>query len=184
MGLGLGRHAADGQDLFPGLRPAQRHPRRQYLLEHRRPTTRSRRLIIAGRGDRSYFDARACTSTASRYPTIQSQIPVVHPVIDHDYAFESPDLGRRAQLRDNLTSLSRDEANFDPITAAAQPADLCAPTTADPAVKTIRPIACCAASRQLSPASPPNATWRRTVIDPFGPDVHAVRHDARAMSPT
>ncbi len=49
----------------------------------------------------------------------QKQIPIVHPVIDHEYVFKSPIFGGELGFRSNLTSLTRDTANFDPISQAA-----------------------------------------------------------------
>ena len=87
---------------------------------------------------------------------IQKQIPVVRPVIDHDYVFKYPIFGGELGFRNNLTSLSRDTANFDPITQAAINGSLCGSTSADPTVKTTPTIACCAAYPATTPASPPN----------------------------
>ena len=74
-------------------------------------------VYLAGRGDRSYFDARAMYFYGFSLADDQKQIPVVQPVIDHDYVFKYPIFGGELGFRNNLTSLSRDTANFDPIYA-------------------------------------------------------------------
>ena len=66
----------------------------------------------------------------------QNQIPVVAPVVDHQYAFKSPIFGGELSFRNNLTSVTRDTANFDAISQAAVTGSLCSPTNADPTVKT------------------------------------------------
>ena len=83
-------------------------------------------LYLAGRGDRSYFDARAMYFYGLSRSDIQSQLPVVHPVIDHDYVFKNPIFGGELSFHNNLTSLSRDTASFDPISQAAVNGSLCA----------------------------------------------------------
>ena len=121
-------------------------------------------LYIAGRGDRSYFDARALYFFGFSPSDDQKQIPIVHPVVDYQYVLKNPIFGGELGLHTNLTSLSRDTANFDPISQAAVTGNLCAPTTADPAVKN--------STNCLLRGVPGNytrlsseATWRRTVID-------------------
>jgi LPS-assembly protein len=122
---------------------------------------------IAGRGDRSYFDARVLYFYGYSVFDEQKQIPVVHPVIDHDYTFKYPVFAGELATRSNLTSLSRDSANFDPINQQAVFGGQCLPTTADPTVKT--PANCLlrgvpGAYNRFSNET----TWRRTVIDSAG----------------
>ena len=124
-------------------------------------------VYIAGRGDRSYFEARAMYFYGFSLADDQKQIPVVRPVADHDYVFKYPIFGGELGFRNNLTSLSRDTANFDPITQAAINGSLCASTSPDPTVKTT--------ANCLLRGVPGNYTrfstewtWKRTVIDPLG----------------
>ena len=139
---------------------------------------------MTGRGDTSYFDARAIHYLGLSAYDIQSELPVIHPVIDYSYKFGQPILGGELGYRFNLTSLSRSNADFDPVNLNAFNANLCAPTTADSAVKV--PANC------LLRGIPGDYTrlsgdlmWRRSIIDPFGqvftPFVSA-RADAAAMS--
>src|SRR5262249_56574476 len=76
-------------------------------------------VYLAGRGDRSYFDMRALYFYGLSPLDVQSQLPVVHPVIDHDYVFNSPIFGGELSFHNNLISLSPEAPNFDPISRAA-----------------------------------------------------------------
>src|SRR3954468_5056945 len=76
-------------------------------------------LYLAGRGDRSYFDARTMYFYGLSPVDVQGQLPVVHPVIDHDYVFKNPIFGGELSFHNNLTSVSRDTASFDPISKTA-----------------------------------------------------------------
>jgi LPS-assembly protein len=131
------------------------------------PDTALSQLYISGRGERSYFDARTLYFYGFSLSDDQRQIPVVLPVIDHDYTFKSPILGGELSFRNNLTSLTRDTANFDPISQAAVNGSLCAATSADPTVKN--------STNCLLRGVPGNYTrlssewtWKRTVIDQYG----------------
>src|SRR5262249_11212571 len=93
-------------------------------------------LYLTGRGDRSYFDVPARYFYGFSAFATQSQIPVVHPVLDYNSPSGQPILGGELSYRVTLTSLSRDEAAFDPINNMAFNKELCAPTTADPAANT------------------------------------------------
>ena len=97
--------AGDRPDVLPGLRPAH--------LSARRPTSSSdgltegvSQLYLAGRGDRSYFDMRAMYFYGFSEADVQSQIPIIHPVIDYSYVFGQPVFGGELSYRANLTSLS------------------------------------------------------------------------------
>jgi LPS-assembly protein len=124
-------------------------------------------LYIAGRGDRSYFDARTFHFYGFSLADDQKQLPIIHPVVDHDYVANEPILHGELAARSNLTSLSRDSANFDAISKLAISGNLCGPTTADPAVKN--------SSNCLLRGVPGGytrlsneTTWRRTIIDSAG----------------
>ena len=123
-------------------------------------------LYLAGRGDRSYFDARTLYFYGLSGFDDQGQLPIVHPVIDHDYVFNSPIFGGELSFHNNLISVSRETANFDAISQTALNGNLCA-QTADPAV--INRSNCVLRG---VPGNYTRATtewsWKRTVIDPFG----------------
>ncbi len=139
-------------------------------------------LYFVGRGDRSYFDARALHYYGFSEADVQGQIPTVHPVIDHKYTFEDPVLGGELGFNSNLTSLSRAQADFNPVSASALLTGACTPT-ANPALKT--PTNC------LLRGVPGTYTrfsselhWRRTVIDSYGQvftPFAMLRGDAAAM---
>jgi LPS-assembly protein len=122
-------------------------------------------LFVTGQGNRSYFDARSIYYYGFSVADVQSQIPVIHPVVDYFHTFERPLLGGETGIRTNLTSLSRDKAAFDPITTLGQ--FVCGPNTADPAQKI--PANC------LLRGIPGHYTrfsaeaeWKRTFTDPIG----------------
>jgi LPS-assembly protein len=124
-------------------------------------------LYLAGRGDRSYFDARAMYFYGLSPLDSQGQLPVVHPVIDHDYVFKSPIFGGELSFRNNLISLSRDAVNYNPISQLALTNNLCTPTTADPALINANNCLLRGAPGEYTRAST-EWTWKRTVIDQWG----------------
>ncbi|MFL4982093.1 MAG: LPS-assembly protein LptD [Xanthobacteraceae bacterium] len=141
---------------------------------------------LAGRGERSYFDARAVHYLGLSAFDSQSQLPVIHPVIDYFNTVKQPVFGGELGYRFNVTSLSRSNADFNPITLAAFNMNVCTPTTPDPAAKI--PANC------LLRGIPGDFTrgsadmlWRRTIVDSWGqmftPFVSA-RVDAAALSVT
>jgi len=123
-------------------------------------------LYLVGRGERSYFDARTLYFQGFSSADTQRQIPIVHPVIDHDYTLGQPVMGGELSFRSNLTSLSRGAANFDAISIAAISSGVCGTNTPDPA----RNISNCllrgvpGTYTRLSH----EASWRRTLIDDYG----------------
>jgi LPS-assembly protein len=124
-------------------------------------------LFLAGRGDRSYFDARAMYFYGFSSSDSQGQIPVVLPVIDHDYTFDNSVFGGELSFHNNLTSVTRQSANFDPISAFAINSGICTLTTADP--RLLNPTNC--ALRGVPgdyTRFSTQADWRRTFVDPYG----------------
>ena len=81
------------------------------------PTEAISQLYLTGVGNRSYFDARAIYYLS--LSGNQSQVPVVAPVIDYSNVINHSVFGGEFSYKDNFTSLTRDTAVFDPITAAA-----------------------------------------------------------------
>ena len=141
-------------------------------------------LYLTGRGERSYFDARGMYFYGLAAGDVQSQLPIVLPVVDYRNRLAQPLLGGELTYRANITSLSRESADFDPITQNAFNSGQCDRLTADPSVKT--PMDCILRGfpGAYSRASA-EATWRRTFIDPYGekwiPFV-SMRADAAALS--
>ena len=124
-------------------------------------------LYLAGRGDRSYFDARTMYFYGYSSSDVQSQIPVVLPVIDHDYTVDQPILGGELSFHSNLTSITRQSADFDPISASAINTGLCTLNTADPGA--INPTNCVLRGVPGSYTRfSTEVDWRRTFTDPYG----------------
>jgi LPS-assembly protein len=143
-------------------------------------------LYLAGRGDRSYFDARTMYFYGFSASDVQSQIPIVLPVIDHDYTLDEPVLGGALSFHNNLTSITRQSANFDPISATAFNTGLCGLTTADP--RALNPTNC--VLRGVPGTYTRFSTsvdWRRTFVDPIGQmwtPFFSLRGDAAAVEVT
>jgi LPS-assembly protein len=137
------------------------------LLKFVTPDYALSQLFLAGRGDRSYFDARAMYFYGFSFLDNQGQLPVVHPVIDHDYVFKSPIFGGELGFHNNLISLSRETANFDPISQAAINQGLCLPTTADPAAINTNNCLLRGVPGNYTRAST-EWNWKRTIIDGYG----------------
>ena len=90
------------------------------------PTEAISQLYLTGVGNRSYFDARAIYYLS--LSGNQSQVPVVAPVIDYSNVINHSVLGGEFSYKGNFTSLTRDTAAFDPITARPSPtASACRP---------------------------------------------------------
>ncbi len=121
---------------------------------------------LIGKGNRSYFDARSIYFLGFSEADNQGEIPVIHPVIDYMYTVDRPVLGGELSYNVNFTSLSRETADFDPITKSAKKSGSCT-QTADPAIKI--PASC------LLRGIPgtytrfsAEAQWRRSITDSFG----------------
>ena len=73
-------------------------------------------LFLQGQGDRSFFDARGYYFRALSTYDWQKQQPVVHPVVDYDKRVDGPaPLGGEVAFNGNITSLSRQETDFQEI---------------------------------------------------------------------
>ena len=124
-------------------------------------------LYLTGRGDRSYFDVRSIYYYGFSEADVQRQIPVIHPVMDYRYVFNRPVFGGELSYNVNFTSLSRDQASFDPISSSASLNGFCLPTSADPTVKV--PANCLLRGipgtySRLSAET----RWRRSITDSYG----------------
>lgn len=122
---------------------------------------------LQGRGERSFFDMRAMYFYGFSSTDSQRQIPIVHPVVDHDYTANRPVFGGEFNVRSNLTSLTRDSAFFDPINTNAANNGLCAITSPDPSVKTVNNCLLRGVPGTYTRLST-DASWRRTVVDSYG----------------
>ncbi|MEA2935375.1 MAG: LPS-assembly protein [Variibacter sp.] len=138
---------------------------------------------LFGRGTSSYFDARALHFYGYSPADIQKQLPVVHPVVDYKYKFETPVFGGELSYAVNATSLSREQADYDPINAVAAATGLC---DNNAIVKTRANCLLRGIPGTYSRLSS-EAQWRKTIIDPIGQvwtPFAAVRGDVAAVSVT
>ena len=129
------------------------------------PTEAISQLYLTGVGNRSFFDAR--TIYYLSFSGNQSQVPVIHPVIDYNNVINSPIFGGEFSYKVNFTSLTRDQAVFDPITTLANTAGLCTTASADPLAR--MPSQCLLRGfpgtyTRLTA----EAQWRKSFTDPFG----------------
>ncbi len=122
---------------------------RDYYIARNRTTERVSQLYLVGQGDRSYFDMRTLGFYGLSELDVNRQLPIIHPVIDYSYYFGNPVLGGELSYRINFTSMSRQDADFAPISSAAvlgtTPAGTpdrsrCLATAANPATCLVRGI--------------------------------------------
>ena len=121
-------------------------------------------LYLSGAGVRSYFDIRSIYYYGFSQQDVQSQIPIVHPVLDYSNVLAQPILGGEFSYKFNATSLNRQQAEFDAITQGAQTAGVCnsGADTAVPGSCLLRGI-----PGDYSRFSG-QADWRRTVVTDNG----------------
>ena len=122
-------------------------------------------VYLSGAGERSYFDIRSIYYYGFSQFDHQGQIPVIHPVLDYFNVLPYQLLGGEFSYKANLTSLTRQQAEFNAITQSAQNSGVCQSPTADTAI----PANC------LLRGVPGNYTrasaevdWRRTLVTDNG----------------
>ncbi|MBV9558118.1 MAG: LPS-assembly protein LptD, partial [Pseudolabrys sp.] len=130
------------------------------------PSEALSQAYISGKGNRSYFDARTLYFYGFSSQDAQGQIPFVHPVIDYNYTLDRPVFGGELGFKTNFTSLTRQTADFDAITAAAVGTGQCT-QTADPAVKTSSSCLLRGVPGTFTRFSA-ESDWRRSITDSFG----------------
>jgi LPS-assembly protein len=72
-------------------------------------------LFLQGQGDRSFFDVRGYYFQGLSTSDWQKQQPVVHPVLDYNKRITPAGLGGELSIDVNVTSLSREAAQFQQI---------------------------------------------------------------------
>lgn len=82
-------------------------------------------VYLTGSGERSYFDIRSIYYYGFSGFDNQAQIPVIAPVIDYSNVLPQSVFGGELSYKFNLTSLTRQQAEFDAITQAANTSSLC-----------------------------------------------------------
>ncbi|MGX7742910.1 LPS-assembly protein LptD [Rhodopseudomonas parapalustris] len=134
-------------------------------------TEATSQIYLTGVGNRSYFDIRAIYYLGWASADIQGQIPVVHPVLDYSKTLDQNIFGGEFSFKTNLTSLSRQTAQFDALTTAASNAGLCsissvaATMSADPAARLPCLLRGVPGTYTRLTAQ---ADWRRSFTDPYG----------------
>ncbi len=129
------------------------------------PTEAVSQLYLTGVGNRSFFDAR--TIYYLSFSGSQQTVPIIHPVVDYSNVINSSIIGGEFSYKTNFTSLTREQAVFDPITTLANTNSLCLTASADPMARI--PTQC------LLRAIPgtytrfsAEAQWRRSFTDSAG----------------
>jgi len=117
-------------------------------------------LYLTGVGTKSWFDARFYYFLGLSSSDVQKQLPIIHPVIDYDYVVDQPVLGGELGWNANFTSLSRQQAAFDPVTGFKSCDGTLANTTRADCLQ--RGI-----DGNYSRASA-NVYWKRTLTDKIG----------------
>jgi LPS-assembly protein len=101
------------------------------------------------------------------YSGNQSQVPVIHPVLDYSNVINRNILGGEFSYKTNFTSLTRETAAFDPITTLANTNGLCTTASADPLARL--PTQCLLRGMPGTYTRlTGEADWRRSFTDPFG----------------
>jgi len=129
------------------------------------PTEAISQLYLTGVGNRSYFDARMIYFLS--YSGNQQQVPVVHPVVDYFNVLNTPIFGGEVSYKTNFTSLTRNDAVFDPITTTANTNALCTVASADPLARLPTQCLLRGAPGTYTRATA-EATWRRSFTDSAG----------------
>jgi LPS-assembly protein len=129
------------------------------------------RLYLTGVGNRSYFDIRSLYYLGFSGYDSQSQIPVIHPVVNYDYVVDHPVIGGELGYNFNFTSLSRTNPDFGAInqqtlanqTASGLISPNCLFASADPRQNCVMYGVPGDYNRFSA-----KAEWRRTITDSFG----------------
>jgi LPS-assembly protein len=130
------------------------------------PTEAISQLYLSGVGNRSYFDAR--TIYYLSLSGLQSQVPIIAPVVDYANVINHSILGGEFSYKTNFVNLNRSTAVFDPITAAASTNNLCVVQSADSA-KSIIPANCLMRGMPGDYARfTAEAQWRKSYTDSWG----------------
>jgi len=121
-------------------------------------------LFLQGQGDRSFFDLRGYYFQTLSSNEWQKQQPIVAPVLDYNKRFTPSSIGGEFAIDANLTHLTREAAQFDPLSVANTSYFGVAQTCIifDPSSCLVRGM-----SGTTSRASV-TASWRREFVDPIG----------------
>ena len=165
MGLGLGRRRCSRTTTScPTTGSSQyKDPLASFLSL---PTEAISQLYLTGVGNRSYFDAR--TIYYLSFSGFQQQVPVIHPVVDYSNVLNNNSIfGGEVSYKTNFTSLTRNDAAFDPITTLANTNSLCTTASADPLARL--PSQCLLRGMPGTyTRATAEAQWRRSFTDSAG----------------
>jgi len=127
-------------------------------------------LYLVGRGDRSYFDLHTVYYTGYSELDQQSQLPIVAPVLDYSKVLPEQVLGGELSYKVNLTSLSREQASYDPISEAAVENAICANGVAETADTALLNKSNCLLRGipGVYTRASAEVDWRRTVVTDNG----------------
>jgi len=118
-------------------------------------------LYLSGAGERSYFDVRSIYYYGFSELDTQAQIPIIHPVFDYSNVLPQQVAGGELSYKFNVTSLTRQQAEFDAVSASAQASQACSTPTADTAL----PANCLLRSMPGTYSRfSGEADWRRTFV--------------------
>ena len=141
---------------------------RDYNLAADVITTRTSSAYLTGQGDRSFFDLRGLYFLGLSVTDDQDRIPVVG-TMNYDRKWGNSFLGGETSLKVNLTSLTRDQADFigmSALTASVGAVDI---PTGSCTIANPDPTQC------LLRGAPGDYTrlsaevgWKRTITDPLG----------------
>ena len=132
-------------------------------------------VYLTGAGDRSFFDIRSIYYYGFSLQDVQSQLPIIHPVLDYSNVLGHQVAGGELSYKVNLTSLSRQQASFDAISQTAVNTGACASNTADTAV--LIPSNCLLRGipGDYNRASA-EVDWRRTLVTYNGQEITPFLH--------
>jgi len=131
------------------------------------PTEAVSQLYLTGVGNRSYFDARAIYYLS--LSGLQSQVPVIAPVVDYSNVLNYSFLGGEVSYKTNFTNLNRETAVFDPITTVAAADGTCVSSNSADTAKSIVPANCLLRGMPGTYARlTGEADWRRSFTDSWG----------------
>src|SRR5690606_24768860 len=121
-------------------------------------------LYLRGQGDRSFFDLRGYYFQGLSTSDWQKQQPVVHPVLDYNKRFTPAGIGGELSVDVNVTSLSREAAQYEQIPKATTSLFRLYETCAvfDQENCLVRGVSGTTSRASL------NVSWRREFIDPIG----------------
>jgi LPS-assembly protein len=122
-------------------------------------------LYLTGAGERSFFDIRTIYYYGFSGADVQAQIPIIHPVLDYSNVLPQPVMGGEFSYKFNLTSLTREQAEFDAINQNAANQSLC--TSNNSAVLTPANCLLRGVAGTYTRASA-EVDWRRTFITDNG----------------